>query len=171
METVGSVLILHELYEQVETAVYENHPKHARKVMIAIGDWPIGHSRSMNTFGSVRLSKDPKRRILKMSSFAMSSAAYNDTLLHEVAHIIAWMVADDRSHGYFWKFVASSIGATPHRLGHDIKFEESVAAHRVRKTKLVAKCSDCGQTWYRQRSLKKARSYHCPDCNGNVIKY
>jgi len=163
MDNVASLLIKHDLYEQVETAVYGELKAHADEVMQALREWPVGTAKRVGAYGCVMLSRVKSRRMLRMSSLAMSSDQYDNTLLHEVAHIIAWLVFDARGHGYYWRRMAALIGVDLY-MEHDPKFMESIAAHRVKKTKLVALCPSCDKKWHRMRSFSKRKTWWCPSC-------
>lgn len=75
-----------------------------------------------------------------------------DTILHEIAHIIAGI---GTGHSALWKTVARSLGAKPNA-------HHSVSLERSKKWRVY--CPDCGNEGFFARKPKLRRS--CP-CHGN----
>ena len=89
----------------------------------------------------------------------------NDTLLHEVGHLLVSLLWTDRpifqrkpaAHGKEWKYVTSSIGGIPERCHSYSYFTELSKA----KAKHKYTCMDCGYEHFSQRALKNMdRRYH-----------
>jgi predicted SprT family Zn-dependent metalloprotease len=169
-KTVAGELKMCDLYKQVEAALIKNFPDNADDILGEFWLWPVAETKSMTKYGSVLLTENKDRRVLKMSSLPMSVEQYHNTLLHEVAHIIAWILAEDAGHGLAWKTMASMIGCDIN-ISTDGKFGESVTAARNAKIKLVAECPKCGQKWFRTRRFHRNKNYRCIDCQVQIRKY
>lgn len=87
-----------------------------------------------------------------------------DTVLHEVAHFIAYTNFDDMSHSKQWKQIAIDLGADPYATA----FVDStkIAAPKKRQ-KMRAQCV-CSRTVYRVNSITKLqvqkKMIKCPAC-------
>jgi DNA-directed RNA polymerase subunit RPC12/RpoP len=162
--TVVKELILFDLFGQVETALYENEPEQAQRIITELCDWPLRETKSVRKYGSVIMG--PKRVVL-MSSIHMSGEQYNNTLLHEVGHIIHWLITGDCNHDRWWRHYASMIGCDIYR-SNDVTFREAANKVKASRTKLVAKCTGCGKEWHRMRRLNRGRIYSCPHCGSRV---
>ena len=86
-----------------------------------------------------------------------------DTILHEVAHALAYQRHGSAGHGHgrIWKSICVEIGARPERL-HTGKLGRPKNHH-----KYVDTC--CGVTYKRHRLRKNAR-YSCPKCGVTLYK-
>ena len=84
-----------------------------------------------------------------------------DTILHEIAHALAWTHNKFTGHGKIWKDWARKIGANPKACSKNdlIKPEKH---YKYEQT-----C--CGVTYKRHRVRKRAR-YYCPNCNQKLFK-
>ena len=80
-----------------------------------------------------------------------------DTILHEIAHALAFMRygTKGKGHGRLWKNVCKEIGARPERL------HKGVLEYPDNHHKYVDDCA-CGITYKRHR--KSRGNYHCPKC-------
>jgi predicted SprT family Zn-dependent metalloprotease len=170
-KSVATLLMANDLYEQVETAMYENVPAQADEIMSALCSWPTAKTDRVSLYAYVTYSP----RLLAMSTHRMTGVQYDQTLLHEVAHIISWIVFDCSGHGWHFRRVANMIQCDPD-IQDDLMFEKnvlkSIAAKRAkRRTKLVAACPKCGREWHRVRRLNRGREYVCPDCKVTVTAY
>ena len=84
-----------------------------------------------------------------------------DTILHEIAHALAWINDRFTGHGKIWKDWARRIGANPKRCGK----------RGLNKPSNHFKYSDscgCGKTFQRHR-VSKHRTYHCPKCKKSLF--
>jgi len=86
---------------------------------------------------------------------------YIDTLLHELAHIIDFILRGKSDHGRVWKFIAASVGADPAAT------KEASGELRKAMNKYRWDCSndDCSFVHYFSRKKKAGPSnYRCPKC-------
>ena len=84
-----------------------------------------------------------------------------DTILHEIAHALAWINNKCRGHGKVWKDWARKVGANPQRCG------KSNLNHPENHYKYVDTCS-CGLTYKRHRK-SDFRQYRCPKCRDQLF--
>lgn len=113
-------------------------------------------------------------KLLELSTFIISSSQLNETLLHEIAHIID----RDRNgiqpaHGKTWKIICSELGISPEHIKstcseHKIVMEHQKFYHRF---KLV--CPSCNETLFTTKNLINGK-YKIKPCscgsNYNVFK-
>lgn len=67
-----------------------------------------------------------------------------DTILHEIAHVLAYELYGHRGHGTTWKRCCVEIGAKPERCFNMSEVETP-------KPKYKAECSGCGKVYRRHR--------------------
>lgn len=90
----------------------------------------------------------------------------NDTLLHEIAHMLVrffWSTSLFKkvsAHGREWKHVTSLIGGVPERC-HDYSYFSEL---RMAKAKHKYVCMDCGWEHFTQRELKNIHLRHHSGC-------
>jgi predicted SprT family Zn-dependent metalloprotease len=80
-----------------------------------------------------------------------------DTILHEIAHALAWIRygSKGQGHGRLWKSVCIEIGAKPERLNQGIlEYPDNHYKYSV----------TCCNTTYGKHRMGKNRSYGCPKC-------
>ena len=84
-----------------------------------------------------------------------------DTILHEIAHALAWIHDKCRGHGNIWKDWARKVGAKPKACSK---------ANLVKpKNHYKYEQTCCGVTYKRHR-ISKRRRYYCPKCKGKLFK-
>ena len=83
-----------------------------------------------------------------------SVSTVKDTILHEIAHAIAFELHGDKGHGQCWKMIAQKLGATPRARG---KFSLGITpwllVHSCSKTSNIHVISE------RFRRNKKIKNY------------
>ena len=84
-----------------------------------------------------------------------------DTILHEIAHALAWINDRCTGHNATWKKWARKVGATPKACS------KSNLAQPKNHYKYEQTC--CGTTYKRHR-LRKNAKYYCPNCKGKLFK-
>lgn len=84
-----------------------------------------------------------------------------DTILHEIAHALAWMHDRCRGHGRAWKKWCLKVGADPSRV-HNGEINHPNGHFKYEET-----C--CGVTYQRHR-LRKNTSYYCPKCKDPLFE-
>jgi predicted SprT family Zn-dependent metalloprotease len=105
------------------------------------------------------------QKIIGISRYHMLGSSYEkvlDTLLHEVAHAIAYANYRDRGHGYWWKRVCLEVGANPNRIAHG-SYDIEKPQH-----KYTLKCSHCNFTAKRHKLPKGFRG-SCPKCHPSTF--
>ena len=79
-----------------------------------LNDWQFGWDRARRRLGVCRLLK---KSITLSIHFVHANLEIpheiRDTILHEIAHALAWTRHRDRSHGPLWKTICLEIGAVP----------------------------------------------------------
>lgn len=83
-------------------------------------------------------------------------ASVEDTIRHEVAHILA---GRGMGHGREWKAWARKVGARPAACG-----KSADECGQRADPKWVGTCEDCGNTWRRHRLTRRSRYGRCPGC-------
>ena len=85
-----------------------------------------------------------------------------DTILHEIAHALAYQRHGRAGHGHgrIWKSICREIGARPERCSKD----------KLNRPKNHYKYIDtcCGRT-YKKHRLRKNIKYSCPKCHSPVF--
>ena len=93
----------------------------------------------------------------------------DETIIHEVAHIIAFVTKLDRGHGPNWKAIMRKLGAVPSRC-HDYDVS-AVSRSRRHAVKYIYKCN-CSTYSLSRVNHKKEDKKACPLCDTplNFIK-
>lgn len=118
----------------------------------ALENWTVRPSRAVTRFGSI----SPNTRTLFLTSLDCSPHARRDTILHEVAHVLAGaLVAKRENHGPRWRKIASALGAEPTRSGSDPRFQTASQALKQTRLKVVARCNHCGFEIKRMRRTRR----------------
>lgn len=80
----------------------------------SLNDWQFGWDHARRRLGVCRLQK---KTITLSTHFVRANLEapheIRDTILHEIAHALAWTLHGDRSHGQQWKAICREIGAVP----------------------------------------------------------
>ena len=84
-----------------------------------------------------------------------------DTILHEIAHALAWIHNKVTGHCKVWKDWARKVGATPKACC------KSDLVQPKNHYKYEQTC--CGVT-YRRHRISKRSNYYCPKCKGKIFK-
>lgn len=124
---------------------------------------PIELFRSNLTLGqAASLTTSSKRELkLRLNVYAIATCSpeeFEDTVLHEIAHLIA---GPENGHNYKWRIACSKVGAVPQQYAD----AESFVAPDKRVWKTI--CTNCGkvtrETYKRrpQKSLDKRTSVCC----------
>ena len=102
-------------------------------------------------------------KVIALSSWYVkenNEAEIEDTILHEIAHALAWINDRFTGHGKIWKDWARRIGANPKACS------KSNLARPKNHYKYEQTC--CGVTYKRHR-LRKDTRYYCPKCKKNLF--
>jgi predicted SprT family Zn-dependent metalloprotease len=116
--------------------------------------------RLRNALGRANCRQD----IIQLSAYAYVNKTFNDsfaenTIRHELAHIIAYKKYNDRGHGPTWRAVAMSVGCNPRATATGIKTGDEV----------TISCHHCNwQGEHSKRALlrwdRNRRIPMCPRC-------
>lgn len=91
----------------------------------------------------------------------------NDTIPHELAHIICMYTGWDKGHGKIWKSVCQSLGGT----GNRCHSEEVTISRKVKK---FVYATTCGQhitvSTVRHNKIQKGTVYKLPSTGGKLIR-
>lgn len=127
----------------------EEHPE-------AMKGWTLVFNSRMRSFCG-RCCYGPKEvHIAEWHRKQSPASEVEDTLRHEVAHILA----PGEGHSKAWKAACRKVGAKPQRLAG-----EGIRNTERRKPKWKCECKACGRTWDRRRRVNDwhDRSHICPD--------
>lgn len=91
----------------------------------------------------------------------------DDTILHEVAHVLAGHVYEVYDHGPKWKDIMVLLGCEPKAL-KELSVKELVAAKR--SAKYTYKCLDCGYRFYAFRIWKHDKIHTTCQYKKNIGK-
>lgn len=129
----------------------------ARQLMAEhnVSDWAFGFNHRKRALGLCRYTE---RRIELSIHFVLANdeAAVRDTILHEIAHVLA---GPDAGHGNKWKTICRRIGALPERCDHSAQMPTG---------RWLASCPACGHLYTRHRKPLKGRQYMCRTCGPEV---
>ena len=84
-----------------------------------------------------------------------------DTILHEIAHALAWIHDKCGGHGKIWKDWARKVGAVPKACS------KSNLIHPKKHYKYTDICS-CGKNYHRHRKSNRLK-YNCPLCKDQLF--
>jgi SprT protein len=123
-----------------------------------------------------RLTSTAGRAFLQEGRLEFSKTLYtqnveaflNDTVPHELAHIVAFRVFGDKGHGVHWKHVMNFLGFEPTRC-HSYAVQKRSTA---KVYKYVCKCE--GKTHevsaQRQAWINKGKMYQCTTCGTRIVR-
>lgn len=115
-----------ELYRYALITISENLTiKDSNKMTSAAGK-ASGHRVIRRDGGKFKHVIDPKSLTLTLSNPLMSNATEDqrhNTITHELAHLIDYVIRDGSSHDYAWKCIHQSLGGNGHRC-HQIDNSE-----------------------------------------------
>ena len=93
-------------------------------------------------------------------------AEYIDTLLHELAHVIDFILRGKSDHGRVWQYIAASVGAVP--MASKPASEELAKA--MSKYRWDCSNEDCSFVYRFNRKKKSAPgNYACPKCRSKMV--
>lgn len=101
-------------------AAFATVEREAAESMLAHGlhDWAFGFGRGKRTLGTTRVRAGASTGVVRVSRHLVTAgtpAMLRDTLLHELAHALAYQRHGRRAmnHGPLWRAVAREVGAEP----------------------------------------------------------
>ena len=91
---------------------------------------------------------------------------YIDTLLHELAHVIDFMLRGRSNHDSTWKSIASHVGATPEAC----KEMSKELREKTQKYKWDCSNDSCSFfTTFNRRKKGHISQYRCPHCHSDLV--
>lgn len=149
---------LQSLFKQIKVEL-DRFPQYAGK----LNDWNLVSDKCKTIMGCTRYN---------LKTISMSEIFYLqlprkhivDTLLHEVAHVLA----PHCKHGPEWKKVAKWLGATPKSCADSSIIDQIDLKNRYKIT-----CTKCGYSFGRNRLTSKIKNSICgkTDCRGMFKLY
>lgn len=130
-----------------------------------LSGWTFGFGRGKRTLGTTTVSRHATTGTVRLSRHLITAgdqARVMDTLLHEIAHAVAYVRHGRASlgHGPLWKRVATELGATPRATCQG----GPVAQPHVRW-----ECQACGEPVVFYRTPKyPPESYRHRRCGGRL---
>lgn len=113
-----------------------------------------------------------RKQLLRITELPISAWKRQDTILHEVAHLVAFHLFSTRiqGHGKEWRAAAVALGAEPSASGNDPVFEAAASRVRESRKKIVARCLECGFEILATRRTSKYRRtvYRHRGCGGTI---
>lgn len=95
-------------------------------------------------------------------------AQIEETVVHELAHVAAWLVAGDRGHGAAWKETMHALGFEPRRT-HAMDVSDQPGVQR--RWRYVCACTRHELSTTRHNRVERgSQSYRCRRC-GEVLRY
>ena len=117
--------------EDAETLAKELIEKHR------LNDWEFRFDNAVRRSGACHCQK----KLITLSPYLTQlndESSVRNTILHEIAHALAWIGFKEHGHGRKWKEIANAVGYT-----HKIVSSMRVVAPNP---KFVGLCPNCGHT-------------------------
>lgn len=87
------------------------------------------------------------------------------TLMHELAHFVAYCNYESRGHGKLWKKVMVELGQKPDRCH---SYDTSQVKRKMKKYKVSCKCDFKTVTKHLLTKMKKGQNYRCGKCKVRI---
>lgn len=121
-------------------------------------NWSFDFDHAKRRFGYCCYTPKRITMSLPLVSANLGSPQLLDTLLHEIAHAIAFIrYGRSQNHNYNWKRICVEIGANPNRCCN------SKEVNTIRG-RFVYKCKHCGHIVYAHKKWKRTKA-HGKCCN------
>ena len=178
MTTLSEYLHKHDLLGRIDTGVDKlGLPRETvNEIFDVFHKWVVViNYRAKARSGQASYNKKQVELTCKFFEAAGREADHNQTLLHEVAHIITRHIHGHgrhiKAHGREWKRVMVAFGLAPNRCSNYSYIRED----RENSAKHKYECLDCGVVSHTNRKLKNLHNrYHGP-CrhkeNGGRLKH
>lgn len=139
---------------------------YARACMEAcgLGDWSFEWDRAIRRLGCCKMT----RRTLSLSRYYVEAYLARDcrmirtTILHEVAHALAWVKNGERGHGAAWRYWCAALGIAGEKSG--CKCEDFTPDH-LRRRPMFALCHDetheVFRLYFRKPSISPRKLKNC----------
>jgi SprT protein len=130
-----------------------------------VRDHPLGYTPILEWRGyrvAAGMAYCREGRIGLSSRVLKTPAAVRDTLVHEYAHLLAWVRHGRKSlgHGPLWQKAMRDLGAEP-VVRHQYEVERNGRRQRV-----VYRCAKCGFEFAKPRRFPRSRRYAHVNCGG-----
>lgn len=125
------------------------------------------NARLRVTAGRAKCRCDTGERWVELNPLLVEEgdAALANTLLHEVAHLLAGIA---EGHGLAWKAQMYRLGVAPSRCH---SYASMKANRRRRPRRVVAVCGKCGFQLERTKALPSGRRYLHRGCGGRFVPH
>jgi predicted SprT family Zn-dependent metalloprotease len=128
-------------------------------------NWNVGFDTAKTRLGRCSYTK----KLISLSEFYVVNNSFDDiqnTILHEIAHALSFLVFKERGHGHIWKSLAIQIGCSGERCRKADEINLPTA-------KYVYKCPNCDYKINKYRKTTKIKA--CGVCcdkynNGKFTK-
>ena len=124
------------------------------------GLWRFEFENCKSTLGRCHYLKE-KITMSKWYAELNKEKEIEDTILHEIAHALAWINDRCRGHGRTWKEWARKVGATPRACSK---------ANLNQPKNHYKYVQECCEVTYKRHRISKRRQYYCPKCKGKLFK-
>lgn len=90
---------------------------------------------------------------------------FEQTVGHEIAHIVCWLVHGTTGHGPEWKAIMVKLGLEPRRChAYDVKGLKK----RYYKIAYACECREYELTLIRHNRILQGQTYSCRNCRGTL---
>ena len=120
-------------------------------VMLRLRSCGLKGTRAVGRFGTY----SPRKNLVTMTTLDCSPEKYEDTLRHEVAHLVDFAIRGKTNHDSWWKGIARKMGANPSSRGSDERFSAAAQAKREALGKIVARCTKCDHEIIRMKRSRR----------------
>ncbi len=135
---------------------------YAEKALRSIGEDVI--AQRMTIYWNRRMRTTAGRALLQTYEVQMNpkiaqfgAAEVWQTVLHELAHLVAWHRYQHRGHGTPWKAACAELGIPNESVTHDLPLQR-----RTQRKNWRYKCPHCGLSFDRARRAKPNSA--CAEC-------
>lgn len=132
----------------------------------ALSSWRFRlNDRANSRFGVCKFGSRIIELNMKLLDFPMD---YRQTLIHETAHAIEFMIYGDSDHGPRWRSIMRDLGALPNRVGsHTKEAADALHAAQFANAREIWACDKCGVEVPIARKRKyPANTYSHNNCGG-----
>ncbi len=145
------------------------NPK-AREALYLIGEGQLAQKvciewnpRMRTTAGRAFLAQDRIEMNPRLVDFGAEQV--HNTLLHELAHLVAWRRTRERGHGVAWRTACADLGIPNESVTHDLP----LSPRRTQRKRFRLKCPHCEYSFDRVRkpTSKIACGICCKKYNQN----
>ena len=143
-------------------------------MQVAAIKWPAVQFPQITVKMNARLRTTAGRAYLQQGIVEFNPSIYEahveefleDTVPHEVAHVVAYYVFGSTGHDIFWKQVCSDLGSATQRL-HSFTVPK---CSNAKTYKFKCACMEHEFTPQRYAWVKKGKMYRCRNCGEILVE-